>query len=440
MPEEKQPKRAAARAPGKTAPAGGRTASPAGRSASAAGKTAPVPEKRTDVSAADASAYYVKVSGRFRAAKYLFLALLAVYLVVMLASYGDSITYANLKYLMKDFGTSAEGEPGDFSKLYFEKQQNMNFTLFRGSLAVFGSSRLTVASPGTDSGIDFLLDASAPVVLPSDKYLLYFDLGSKQYGLYTALANVYSGTTEHEITGGAIGRGGTFALITRSSRAKYQLTLWDASLRQLGVYYPTGTDDYIFDAAISDGGDRLVIVTASVGLSSFQTRVLLAVPGENAYHADIALPGEMPLSAAFFPDGHFCVVCDRNVYFFDENAERLAAVPATGLNLSATAKSGIVLVSSSNVVESENDVTLLDTSGKTVASVCLTMRFKDVALSDDGVCYLLGTDSVYRLLPDGTLGAETCSGLALRLLAGKDYVLLCRPTGITTSFADGEKD
>ena len=183
-----------------------------------------------------------------------------------------------------------------------------------------------------------------------------------------------------------------------------------------------------------------MIVTASVGLSSFQTRVLLAVPGENAYHADIALPGEMPLSAAFFPDGHFCVVCDRNVYFFDENAERLAAVPATGLNLSATAKSGIVLVSSSNVVESENDVTLLDTSGKTVASVCLTMRFKDVALSDDGVCYLLGTDSVYRLLPDGTLGAETCSGLALRLLAGKDYVLLCRPTGITTSFADGEKD
>lgn len=408
MPEEKQPKKAA------SAPA----------------------EQQAEV----ACRYYAKVSGRFRATKYLFLALLVIYLVVMLASYSDSITYANLKYLMKDFGTSAEGQPGDFSELYFEKQQNLNFALFRGSLAVFGSSRLTVASPGADSGIDFLLDAATPVVLPSDKYLLYFDLGSKQYGLYTALANVYSGTAEHEITGGAIGRGGTFALITRSSRAKYQLTLWDASFRQLGVYYPVGTDDYIFDAAISDDGDRLVIVTASVGVSSFESRVLLAVPGESSYRADVALPGEMPLSATFFPDGHFSVVCDRNVYFFDENGARLAAVPTTGLNLSASSKSGIVLVSSGNVVESENDVTVLDTSGKTVTSVRLSVRLKDAALSDDGVSYFLGTDSVYRLSPDGKLDTETCSGTTLRLVADSGYVLLCRPTGVSTSFADSGKE
>ena len=100
----------------------------------------------------------------------------------------------------------------------------------------------------------------------------------------------------------------------------------------------------------------------------------------------------------------------------------------------------MLLVSSGNVVESENEVTLLDTSGKPVSATHISVRLKDAALSDSGDCYLLGTDRVYRLSPGGSLEEEECSGTALRLLAGNGYVLVCRPTGVTTSFADGGKE
>lgn len=383
--------------------------------------------------------YYRRISGRYRVWKYVFLLLLVVYLVVMLLSYGDSITYANLKFLLKDINTSSESAPGDFSSVYFDKQQDMNFALFRGSLAVSGDSRLTVYTPGSPGGIEYLLNASSPVVLTSDRYLLFYDLGSKQYGLYTALANVYSGTAEHEITGGALSRGGAFALITRSSKAKYQLTLWDASLRRVGTYYPADTDDYIFDAAISDDASRIVLVTASVDMSAFSTRVLLAEAGATSYRADITLPGEMPLSAMFFSDGHFCIVCDKNAYFFDENGERLAAFPTTGLNLSSVSPSGILFVTSENVVESENAVSVLDSSGKSVREAHVSARLRDAALAGDGTVYLLGTDRVFRIAPNASVSEELCSGSVLRLLAGDGYVLLCRPTGVSTAFADGKE-
>ena len=69
--------------------------------------------------------YYLRVSGWFMRVKYAVLVLLFVYLTVMLTAYRSYITYDNLAYLLRDFGSSGDVNSG-FSDVTYDEQNNMS--------------------------------------------------------------------------------------------------------------------------------------------------------------------------------------------------------------------------------------------------------------------------------------------------------------------------
>ena len=82
--------------------------------------------------------YYLRVSGWFMRVKYAVLVLLFVYLTVMLTAYRSYITYDNLAYLLRDFGSSGDVNSG-FSDVTYDEQNNMSVCVYKGALAVAGS-------------------------------------------------------------------------------------------------------------------------------------------------------------------------------------------------------------------------------------------------------------------------------------------------------------
>lgn len=390
------------------------------------GRNMPSPRRRArgEEEKPPVNEYYLRVSSRFRFSKYLFLLAAVLYLGIMLTAYGDSITYDNLRYLLKDLDTASDDISGGFAGVSYEEQQGMTFALFRGELAVAGTSRLSLYLSGGSQGPEFILNYDAPVLLSSDKYLLCYDLGDRQYSLYTTLANVRSAKTEHDITGGAIGKDGSFALITRSSTAKYQVTFWDSSFRESATYYK---DRYVFDVAVSDDGEYLVILSADVSESVFNAEVMLCRKGDSAPAASVMLEGVMPLRTSFFSDGSFSVLTDSGVYFFDSDGNETAFHPLTGMSLADVSGEYAVVVCSINVVGSENTVSVFDSRGTKLSEISVSSRVEGLEAGEgDTFAYYLTPDIVCRLASSGVITEEPITGSALAILAAEDYALLCR--------------
>ena len=81
---------------------------------------------KTGVEEAEINEYYISCSRVFMTIKYVLLVILAIFVVVMLAVYRSSITYDNLAYLLRDFGTEYSSGAAVFSDLRYDEQENMD--------------------------------------------------------------------------------------------------------------------------------------------------------------------------------------------------------------------------------------------------------------------------------------------------------------------------
>lgn len=93
---------------------------------------------------AKAGDYYAALSRRMGIAKWAMIVALPVFLAVMLSVYRSNITYDNLKYLMRDFSSDRGEAALKFTDISFEEQTSLDSLIFRGELAVVGSSNVTL--------------------------------------------------------------------------------------------------------------------------------------------------------------------------------------------------------------------------------------------------------------------------------------------------------
>ena len=132
--------------------------------------------------------YFLRVSGWFMRAKYAVLVLLFVYLTVMLTAYRSYITYDNLAYLLRDFGSSGNVNSG-FSDVTYDEQNNMSVCVYKGALAVAGNSSVTLYDSSEDT--KFYYDAGYKTAAQL-KYAKSFEpdkgFDAQKKGYYTILA------------------------------------------------------------------------------------------------------------------------------------------------------------------------------------------------------------------------------------------------------------
>ena len=373
--------------------------------------------------------YYAKVALRYRAAAVVLGVILALFCLAVLALGSEYITYDNLTYLARDFDLTMGGRGEMAAVITYPRHESMKFSPYKTGMAVAGSDLLTIYDSGGIVLSEDTLNYDTPCLSVSDKYVLAYDLGGKNYAVYNTLTRVIRRETDFRILSADMSDSGAYVLVTRSNETKYVVELYNEALNQTMSIYK---DHYVMDAALRQDGKRVVIVSAVPGQTDFGCEVSLCAAGAGEPLMTVTYGGLMPLDAVFHPDGSFSVLCDGAVLFFDGDGNQLRRYALTGMTLvGADMGSGYVaLIGAENALGSENRVVVLNAAGEELLSQMYRERMQQVCLTRQGdgdpLCAVL-TSSAVLSMDEGGIRAvcllEDDDVLTLRHVSGT--VMVC---------------
>lgn len=339
--------------------------------------------------------YYLRVSRRWRLVGWGFAVLLGLFLVVTLTVYGKYITYDNLTYLARDFDLSVRTTDDVHTTVTYPRQETLAFAPFKSGMAVVGADVVRLYDGAGISLLEDKLGYTTPAVCASDKYVLVYDLGAKQYSVYNSLTRVIRRDTDFRVLCADMSDTGAYVLVTRSNETRYVVEYYNEALsKTMSVY----KDHYVLDAAIRDDGSRFVICSAIPSGTDLSCEISLCQAGSAEPVRTTTYPGAMPLMVDFAPDGSFTVVCDTMVLTCGADGEELARYPISGMTLVTAHQSGGItaIAASENALGSENRIVVLDAAGNILLDTLCRQRVTDICVTDgaESLCAALTPNAV----------------------------------------------
>lgn len=262
---------------------------------------------RTDI-------YLAKVSYRYAYFKRIFCILLVVVIAAFLLS--GSLSYEKIFYLTKDIKLSSDYVNSVHDTITYNSGNSQVFAAYRGGLAVASRERFSIFSAGGRELFSSNHSYGNPALAISDKHVLLYDVGGKQFSLYNAFSKVKEEKLDYSIYGADMAENGDFAVITKSEK-------YDSVVR---VYKQSGTTyNYSFSTgracsvAISDNGKQLAVLLSYANGSEMKTEIRLYSVGKDDYKSESISFSGVPFSVEFSGSGNIFVVGSRGVNMFNSN-------------------------------------------------------------------------------------------------------------------------
>ena len=271
-------------------------------------------------------------------------------------------------------------------------------------MAVVGADVLRLYDGAGISLIEDKLGYTTPAVCASDKYVLVYDLGAKQYAVYNSLTRVIRRDTDFRVLCADMSDTGAYILVTRSNETRYVVEYYNEALsKTMSVY----KDHYVLDAAIRDDGARFVICSAIPSGTDLACEIALCQAGSAEAVRTVTYPGAMPLMVDFAPDGSFTVLCDTAVLTFDADGAELSRYPISGMTLvTAHQKGGITAIAAAeNALGSENRIVVLGADGTILLDTICRQRVTDISVTPgaESLCAVLTPNAVLTYDAAGVL-------------------------------------
>lgn len=270
-------------------------------------------EKRTKV-----NSYYLVLSGRFKAAKYISICLLVAFLLSTIILFRDDITVENLRYLIKDFemGDSLNLSTGD--KIKYDADTQLDLEMYKGDLVVAGSSYFYLCDLQGNKRLNEESVFTNPVVVSSDKYLLVYGLSEYTYTLYNTFSKLHTESFDYPITGAAVSDKGLYAIVTRTTEYRSVVYLYNSSFERIGAVYK---DKYIMDVSFNYDSSELLITSLYSKNGNYCTEILNYAPYSDKPDFVTEVEGAMVLQAGYNSNGGFSVLYDNKIEFYSKSRE-----------------------------------------------------------------------------------------------------------------------
>lgn len=323
--------------------------------------------------------YYLRVSRRYMTAGILLMLTLVLYIMGVMAFFGDYVTYDNLKYLSRDFSAISLGGGADFKNIVYNGRENLKFEYFRDGVAMVNGDTLTYYDPSGIPLIDEKINYREPIIVGGEKYMLVYDLGSTGYSIYNQLTKIVGKEADGRIVACDIATEGASVIVTRSHETKYVATLYNAAFKKSMSIYK---DNYVTDAAISPDGKRVVITSAIPAESDFSCEIDICASGQSESVRVLTYEHTMPLDIHAMDDG-FALLCDRGIYYFDYDGKSTGSYTFDGMSLmyADINENGAVVVGSTNAIGNESRVIVLDGTGSLICDRVINERITSVYAS-----------------------------------------------------------
>lgn len=234
---------------------------------------------------------------------------------------------------------------------------------------------------------------SNPRIEASEARFLLFDRERYSVKLYNYSDELYERSFENVIVSAAIGRDGTYAVVTNSN--SYLNTVYVFDKDNELVYTWNSANYYVADVAVAEDGDRIAVCLVGAENGAFVSKVYClefdsATP-VNSFSFDILVSSIMPVNDNYFmvnsTDSAYILKWDKasSEQLFISNAVRCYAQNYDGYSCIAYGRENN---------EQINSICVIDQSGKVKTTFSFNSRILDISISEDRVA-VLSDNAVY---------------------------------------------
>jgi len=341
--------------------------------------------------------YFLLISDRFRIAKLAVIALLAIFILGMLAANRDELTVENFRYLIRylDTDSNVYGDSGSSRKISYSTDAEISFSIYRGDFSVSNSSELNIFAASGSNVLSQSYYILNPVQIPSDRNLLIYDLGGTSFAVYNTFSKLYGETLEYPITGGTNSDSGIFAIVTKTNEYRGAVLIYDKNFNLVSRILK---DKLIMSVALNDKASRLLTVSAFASNGDIHTEVMLSDPYSDNAIQTLKFDSVMPLTSGFNENNGFYVICDSKALFFDSNGLFIDEYDYGGKIPDFTVSNGnfTALSFPKNVVGDTHKIVILDHNASVISEKKVVGQIVKMVISGNDL-FVLTEEKIIRL-------------------------------------------
>lgn len=376
------------------------------------------------------SDYYFRIANSFRVGKYVCALVFALFMIMMLFVYGDKITYNNFRYMLRDIDAAALLRADvPFTSISY-RTADPEFESLNNNLVIADQNSVTLYNPAGISVYSVPFSGQNPQLEADGKYLLVHDLGGKSFLLCNSITKLVSGDAKGAICAADVGKSGAFALAISSTGTRYEVDVYNSSFAHSATY---GINDFVMDVSISDGGDRIAILTFSGESDIPDTTLRIGEVGREEYLAVETFSSEFPVAVDFRGDS-VLVLTDRTLYFYSCDGVLWTSHSLGNYALNAYALDDEHLAISA-VKNGEEFIAVFDRKGTLLYNGSAAITVKDMAFCRDALL-ILSAGQAASLSLDSYDITVTPLDDALCILGLDSYGLVCGKSRASAVFVE----
>ena len=343
--------------------------------------------------------YYAKVSGRYRTAKLLLTALLVLVIVTALVFASDSVTYANLKYLMRNLGDASASDTVRASVIPIEADGKIACGFFSGRFAVAGESAVVLRRIGGKQVYRETLTSTMPVLTLGKKYFLVWTCGENTYTVFNSVAAVKSGKLDTPIYAAATADDGSYALLTATAEYRSVVELYDADFSLRAAYRKS--EGYVSAISLSADASRLALFSFRTENGAYTSCLDVYLTEKADLLLSVSFADGVPLACGFFSDGSFWCFSEKSlrIYGADGSLAACHLMPGEVRRIAADESFAAVLCHADGA-DRRTYILAYKADGSACAEALLTGSYDSLVLCGSGAA-VLGEELTLLSFEDG---------------------------------------
>lgn len=365
--------------------------------------------------------YLAKVSYRYAYFKRVLCALLVVVIALFLLS--GSLSYDKLFYLVKDVKLANDYVTSVHDTITYNVGNSQTFATYREGLAVASRERLSIFSAGGREICSSNIHYGNPSLASSDKYLLLYDVGGKQFALYNSYSEVRSETFDYPIYGASIAKNGTFALITRTDSYDSVVSVYQNNDTRIDYNFSEGR---VVSVAFSENGSNMVVLLSFTNGQGMRSELRSYKVGkENYQKADITFGG-IPYNVKILSGENIVVVGANGVNAFNSNLNLIEEyLTSEEIYLYYLGEDNIA-ISYPSSESGKTAVVILNRRSKEEKKYLFDDRILDIAIHDSSLfVQSLGGFEKIDFLSDSSSKIDIIAIEYKMLVSDKDSLIIC---------------
>ena len=371
--------------------------------------------------------YYMRIYRKFRAARFVSILALILFVLTMLTVYSSEITLENFKYLMKYLDINVITAPNEFQPVSYESGSEMDFAFYRGDFAVVTESALNMYDQIGTLSLNVPLTMSNPTLSVSDQYLLAYDKGGYTYSVFNSFSQLYSNTMEYPISLAIAGNAGNYVIVSRNRNYLSAVYVYDKNFNMIDMIQK---DKYVMSVDLSDDGKKLLVFSMygdSVGQYCGELQVFNIDTGK--VDATANFTDQLPLKAVFNENGGVNMLFSDHLCFYDSNLKPIVSrvdFDENAVSLFVLGDRFSAVAVSENVVGYKSTVNLYGLDGSPLCQYLVSGQLVQMRAYGDHY-YLLTTEQLYIGNMEGELDSIDVERGAVDVITSEDgeMVFIC---------------